>query len=95
MKQIFIIQGLMGLENEDIKSQFFIINTNKKRNPILVFSVYDLLFEQNLEGDFKGTELNPIEDLPRDIKEFMDFVNKTKITIHTQLKVSQLQNLTK
>lgn len=94
MKQIFTIQGLMGLENEDIKSQLFIINTNKAKNPILVFSVYDLLFEQNLEGDFTGTILNPIADLPRDVEEFISFINNTKISIHTQLKISQLQNLT-
>jgi hypothetical protein len=95
MKQIFTIQGLMGLENEDIKSQLFIINTNRAKDPILVFSVYDLLFEQNLEGDFTGTVLNPITDLPRDVKEFINFINNTKISIHTQLKISQLQNLTK
>lgn len=95
MKQIFIVQGLMGLENEDIQSQLFIINTNRKQNPILVFSVYDLLFEQNLEGDFSGTVLNPISDLPRDVQEFLNFINTTKISIHTQLKVNQLQNLTK
>ena len=85
----------MGLENEDIKSQLFIVNTNKAKDPILVFSVYDLLFEQNLEGDFTGTILNPISDLPRDVKEFMNFINNSKISIHTQMKISELQNLTK
>ena len=94
MKQIFLIQGLMGTESEDIKSQLLIVNTNRVNKPILVFSVYDLLFNDKsyaLEGDFSKTVLAPVEDLPRDIKKFMTFINNTKISIRTQLKISQLQ----
>lgn len=94
MKSIFLIQGLMGLSNEDIKSQLLIVNKNTKENPIVVFSLYDLLFNQNIEGDFEGTKINPIKDLPRDYNEFKQFIDNTKISIHTQLTLSKLQNLT-
>lgn len=96
MKPIFLIQGLMGVQSEDIKSQFFIINTNAASNPILVFSIYDLLFTDNMQGDFKGSYIaaTPYKDLPRDIEKFLNFINNTKITIHTQLTYSKLANLT-
>lgn len=92
MKQIFLIQGLMGTNNESILSQLFIINRNTVRKPILIFSVYDLLFgDTNFEGEF--SEISPISDLPRDLSEFMEFINTTKITIKTKLKLAKLTQL--
>lgn len=95
MKKIFIIQGMMGMENEDIKSQLLIVNTNRINNPILIFSIYDLLFNQDIQG--KVTGLNPIprENLPRSTERFLNFVKSSSISISTELKLSKLQYLTK
>lgn len=91
MKKIFLIQGLMGLSSEDIKSQLFIINRNTIKNPILVFSVYDLLFNQNIKGDFQK-EIYSI-GIPRNNNDFLKFIQNSRLSIHTQLKLSQLAKL--
>jgi hypothetical protein len=91
MKNIFTIQGLMGTEGESIKAQMFVINKNTKRNPFVVFSVYDLLF-----NDDKGvldTELKPSfapYEKARTPQDFRNFVETARLSIKTQLKLSNL-----
>ena len=93
MKKIFLVQALMGTKNEPILSQLFIINRNTPIDPILVFSVYDLLF--NDETNFKGrfSKIKPIAKLPRELDDFINFINNTKISIKTELTLSKLANL--
>lgn len=91
MKNIFTIQGLMGTEGESIKAQMFIINKNTKKNPFVVFSVYDLLF-----NDDKGvldTQLTPSFKSfseARTPQDFRNFVETARLSIKTQLKLSNL-----
>lgn len=94
MKKIFFIQGLAGLSSEKIMSEIFIINKNTNKDPIIAFSTYDLLFNNDLEGDFSG--LNPIdydEKTGRNYNDFISFLENAKLSIHTTLSISKLLTL--
>lgn len=97
MKDIFLIQGLMGLENEDIKSELFIINTNAKENPFLVFSVYDLLFTDNIQGKFDWSKMSPIRYSKggRTLDQFMNFINSARLSIKVNMTINQMAQLNK
>jgi len=93
MKKLFFIQGLLGVTAEDIKAELFIINTNIDPHPFLVFSGYDLLFTQGVEGDFSESSITPIDyrgDEGRSLDDFIKFLKESKISIKTSLGIKKL-----
>lgn len=99
MKKIFAIQGLAGLRSEEVMSEFFIINTNEKKDPIVVFSVYDLLFnvvKGNQEEIFEFKGIEPMEydtEEGRNYKDFIKFIKDTKLSIHSMVTINKLLTL--
>ena len=96
MKQIFLVQGLMGLTSEELKSQLFVINRNTIKNPILVLPVYDLLFNEkrNFQGEFIKN-FTPIISSSRNEENFFNFMRTATLSIKTHLKITQLASLYK
>ena len=93
IKKIFMIQGLMGADNRSILSEMFIINRNTEENPILILSMYDLLFTDNLKGDFSKIEPINYKKGGRTPEQFINFIKNSTISIHTQLSINKLAEL--
>lgn len=93
MKNLFLIQGLIGLSSEKIKAEFFIINKNTIKDPIVVFSTYDLLFNNDFQGEFDISSMKPIdyEKGGRTFEQFINFIKSAKISISTQLTLAKMQ----
>ena len=92
IKEIFKIQGLMGTEGESIKSQLLVINRNTKRNPFLVLSVYEMLFNDKYTtlAEMQYTDDIVTFDNARTPDDFNRFVLESKVSIKTQLKLSEM-----
>lgn len=95
MKNLFLIQGLVGLTTEKVKAEVFIINKNTVKDPIVVFSTYDLLFNNDFQGDFETSSMKPINygKGGRTYDQFINFIKSAKISISTQLTLSKMQTL--
>lgn len=86
-KSIFLLQALMGSEGDDILSELFIINRNTEKNPFIVLSTYDLIFNNSFKGKFSSiSALTP----PRTEDSFYNFIRSTTISISTQQTISKL-----
>jgi len=98
MKNIFMLQGMAGTSNEDILSSFLIFSSKNEETPILVFSIYDILFEGGMDdkkkefgGDFSSTGM-PIETETgaRTEADFLNFINSAKLSIKTNMSLSRM-----
>lgn len=86
-KSIFLLQSLSGVETDDVLSELFIINRNTPENPFIVFSMYDLIFNDSFKGKF--SQIHSLK-APRKEKDFYNYIRSTTISISTQLTLSNL-----
>lgn len=86
-KSIFLLQALMGTEEDNLLSELFIINRNTQEDPFIVLSTADLIFNKSFAGKF-----SPIHALasPREEIDFYNFVKSTVISISTNQTISKL-----
>lgn len=94
MKKIFLIQALAGTSQDELKSQFLIINRNNINNPFLVFSVYDLLFKYSFSGNFGNKNdkitFSKLLNYPRTKDSFYNFIVNAIVSVHTELTIAQM-----
>ena len=94
MKKIFLIQALAGTSQDELKSQFLIINRNNINNPFLVFSVYDLLFKYSFLGNFRNENnkitFSELLNYPRTKDSFYNFIVNAIVSVHTELTIAQM-----